>query len=462
MGAGRGLLWLWRFDPRHRFLKKNKVDMALATFKGGIHPPGRKELSKAHPIERAKPPKQVAVPLSQHIGAPCKPVVKPGDTVKLGQVVGEAEAFVSAPVHASVSGKVRAIAEYPNPMGRLVPCVVIESDGEDAWVDLVEDADYLSLSPERIKEKIRQAGIVGMGGATFPTAVKLSPPKEKPVDVVMLNGAECEPYLTADYRLMMERPGEVLEGLKILMRALGVKKGFVGIEDNKPDAVEAMREAAASLADVEVCPLEVKYPQGAEKMLIKAITGREVPNKGGLPMDVGVVVQNVGTALAIHNAVRYGKPLVERVVTVTGRGVAEPRNLMVRVGTMVSEVIEQCGGLTEAAKVISGGPMMGFALSTLEMPVTKGTSGLLALTEGEVVHARDFKPCIRCGRCVDICPMGLMPSMLSVLSEAGQYEECKDYNLFDCFECGSCAYVCPSKRPIVQFVRLAKSMTKPG
>jgi electron transport complex protein RnfC len=302
-----------------------------------------------------------------------------------------------------------------------------------------------------------------MGGATFPTSVKLSPPKEKPIDTVILNGAECEPYLNADFRLMIEKPAEIVEGLKVLMRVLGVEKGYIGIEDNKPEAVEAMREAASGEASITVEDCKVKYPQGAEKMLIKSLTGREVPNKGGLPMDVGVVVQNVGTAVAIYEAARYGKPLIERVVSVTGRGIKEPKNLLARVGTMISHLIDECGGFgDEPAKVVSGGPMMGFALYTLDMPVTKGTSGLLVLTEEETVHADSFKPCIRCSRCIEACPMYLMPSMLSVLSEAGQYEECKDYGLFDCFECGCCAYVCPAKRPIVQQVRLAKSLTKPG
>jgi electron transport complex protein RnfC len=381
--------------------------------------------------------------------------------VKIGDVVGVAEAFVSAPVHSSVSGKVVGLGEFPVAMGRMVPSVVIESDKQDAWTELKEDPDYLNRAPDELRDKVRAAGIVGMGGAAFPTSVKLSPPKEKPIEMVILNGAECEPYLTADYRLMLEKPVEVIEGLKILMKILNVKKGFVGIENNKPDAVEKMKAAAASEPDIDVCALEVKYPQGAEKMLIKAITGREVPPKGGLPMDVGVVVQNIGTALAVYEAARFGKPLVERVVTVTGEGIKEPKNLMVRVGTLVSELIEQCGGLKNGnGKIISGGPMMGFALGTLDVPVTKGTSGILVLPD-EIAHIDEHKPCIRCGRCIDVCPMYLMPSMLSVLSEAGFYEEAKEYNLFDCFECGTCTFVCPSKRPIVQFVRLAKSMTKP-
>ncbi len=435
--------------------------MGLATFKGGIHPPDKKILAANSPIVTATPPKIAVIPLSQHIGAPCKPVVSIGQEVKKGEVVGEPAGFVSSPVHASVSGKVVAMGEFPNAMGRMVNSVVIENDGKDEWTPLKDNPDYMSLPPEELKEKVKAAGIVGMGGATFPTVVKLSPPKEKQIDAVLINGAECEPYLTADYRLMVERPKEVIEGLKILMKILGVQKGYVGIENNKPDAIAKMKEAAAGAAGIEVLALEVKYPQGAEKMLIKAILGREVPPRA-LPMDVGVVVQNVGTALAIYEAARFGKPLIERVVTVTGEGIAEPKNLMVRIGTKISDLIEECGGFKDGVgKVISGGPMMGFALSSLDVAVTKGTSGILVIPEKNVFHADEFGPCIRCGRCIDACAMGLTPSMLSVLSERGFYEEAKEYNLFDCFECGSCTYVCPSKRPIVQLVRLAKSMVKP-
>ena len=434
--------------------------MGLATFKGGIHPPDKKIFSANSPIAASKPPKIAVIPLSQHIGAPCNAIVTIGQEVKKGEVVGEPAGFVSSPVHASVSGKVVAIGEFPNAMGRMVNSVVIENDGKEDWTALKDNPDYMSLPPEALKEKVKAAGIVGMGGAAFPTVVKLSPPKEKQIDAVLINGAECEPYLTADYRLMVERPKEVIEGLKILMKILGVQKGYVGIENNKPDAVAKMKEAASG-SGIEVLALEVKYPQGAEKMLIKAILGREVPPRA-LPMDVGVVVQNVGTALAIYEAARFGKPLIERVVTVTGEGIAEPKNLMVRIGTKISDLIEECGGFKDGVgKVISGGPMMGFALSSLEVAVTKGTSGILVIPEEGVFHAEAFGPCIRCGRCIDACAMGLMPSMLSVLSERGFYEEAKEYNLFDCFECGSCTFVCPSKRPIVQLVRLAKSMVKP-
>jgi electron transport complex protein RnfC len=435
--------------------------MGLATFKGGIHPSDKKTLAANSPIVVSKPPKIVVIPLSQHIGAPCKPIVSIGQEVRKGEIIGEPSGFVSSPVHASVSGKVVAIAEFPNAMGRMVNSVVIENDGKEEWTSLKDNPDYMSLSPEELKEKVKASGIVGMGGAAFPTVVKLSPPKEKPIDAVLINGAECEPYLTADYRLMIEKPKEVIEGLKILMKILGVQKGYVGIENNKPDAVAKMKEAATGESGIQVLALEVKYPQGAEKMLIKAILGREVPPRA-LPMDVGVVVQNVGTALAIYEAARFGKPLIERVVTVTGEGIAEPKNLLVRIGTKISDLIEECGGLKEGTgKVISGGPMMGFALASLDVSVTKGTSGILVIPESGVSHSDKFGPCIRCGRCIDACPMGLMPSMLSVLSERGFYEEAKEYNLFDCFECGSCTYVCPSKRPIVQLVRLAKSMVKP-
>lgn len=435
--------------------------MSLQSFKGGIHPPDKKELSSGNPIENSKPPERVAIPLSQHTGAPCKPAVSIGQSVRKGEVIGTPEGFVSAAVHSSISGKVSAIGEFPVPAGRMVNSIVIENDREEEWVALKEEPNYLDLTPDVIKDKVRSAGIVGLGGAAFPTSVKLSPPKEKPIDIVILNGAECEPYLTADHRLMLERPQEIIEGLRLLMKTLNVKKGFVGIENNKPDAIKKMKDSASAYPNIEVCALEVKYPQGAEKMLIKALTQREVPPRG-LPMDVGTLVQNVGTAVAVYEAVRFGKPLIERVVSVTGKGIRNPKNLMVKIGTLISHLIDDCGGFKNgSSKVIAGGPMMGFALYSLQVPVTKGTSGILVMSDDEVAHAEEYDTCIRCGRCIDACPMSLMPSMLSVLSEVAHYEETKEYNLWDCFECGSCAYVCPSKRPIVQFIRLAKSMTKP-
>jgi len=432
-----------------------------ATFERGIHPKYNKELASGKSITEAKLPKRIVVPLSQHIGAPAQAGVAIGDEVKKGQVIGTASGFVSSPVHASISGKVIAISPFPTPGGKQVTSIVIESDEKDEAVEFKENPEYMNLSADEIRNIIKDAGIVGLGGAAFPTNVKLSPPKEKKIDAVLINGAECEPYLTADHRLMVEHPKEVVEGLKILMKTLGVNEGYIGIEENKPDAIEAMKAASSGDSNIEVHALEIKYPQGAEKMLIKAIKGREVPTKG-LPMDVGVVVQNVGTALAIYEAVRYGKPLIDRVVTVTGNGIKEPANMMVRIGTLFSDIIEQCGGFVDGAvKVISGGPMMGFAQWTLDVPVVKGTSGILVMSEDEYVASDEYSSCIRCGSCLDVCPMGLNPSMLSILSEKGFYDETKDYNLFDCFECGSCAYVCPSKRPMVQFMRLAKSQVKP-
>ncbi len=432
-----------------------------ATFDRGIHPTYNKELASDKAVVQAKLPQRIVVPVSQHIGAPAQPAVSIGDEVKRGQVIGSTSGFVSSPVHSSISGKVIAIADFPSTAGKMVQSIVIESDGRDEAVSFNEHPDYMKLGADEIKNMIRDAGIVGMGGAAFPTNVKLSPPKEKNIDAVIMNGAECEPYLTADHRLMVEHPKEVVEGLKIIMKSLGVDEGHIGIEVNKPDAIEAMNAAVSGEENIKVWPLEIKYPQGAEKMLIRAVKGREVPSKG-LPMDVGVVVQNVGTALAVYDAVRYGKPLYERVVTITGNGINEPANMSIRIGTLMSDVVEQCGGLVEGAvKVIAGGPMMGFAQWTLDVPVVKGTSGILVLTETEYVSSDDYTACIRCGSCIDVCPMGLNPSMLSILSEKGFFEEAKDYNLFDCFECGSCAFVCPSKRPMVQFIRLAKSQVKP-
>ncbi len=426
------------------------------TFSGGIHPSGNKHLTAHKPIVAATIPQRAIIPLSQHIGAPTKPLVVIGQEVKKGEKIGEPAGFVSAPVHASISGKVVALGNIPHVLGMEMPGVVIESDGKDEWVaGLKENPDYLQLSPEELKKLVSEAGIVGMGGATFPTHVKLSPPKEKPIDVVILNGAECEPYLTSDHRLMIEKSAEIVEGLKILMRIVNVSKGVIGIEANKPDAVAAMTKAVAGSPGITVLPVKVKYPQGAEKMLIKAVTRRTVP-AGGLPMDVGVVVQNVGTADAIYNAVRYGRPLIERVVTVTGRGVREPKNLLARIGTPFSQLIAEAGGMTEeAAKVIAGGPMMGISQHTLDVSVIKGTSGITVLPRSEV-STLSYGPCIRCSRCIDVCPMKLQPSVIGLFIEKGHYEDAKDYNLMDCFECGSCTYVCPANRPIVQWVKKAK------
>lgn len=425
------------------------------TFKGGVHPGHFKSATAGKPIIPAEPPARVAILMQQHIGAPCEPLVKVGDLVKVGQKVGDSKAFVSVPAHASVSGKVVEIREYPHPVGRPAKAVVIESDGQNTWHESVKENPPLQeLSADELKKIIREAGIAGMGGATFPTHVKLSPPPEKPIDTVIINGSECEPFLTADHRLMLERPGDVVFGLKVLMKVLGVEKGHIGVEDNKPDCLEALTVAAEG-EPIEVKSLQTKYPQGAEKQLINVFTGREVPS-GGLPMDVGTVVHNAGTAAAIADAVQKGLPLVERIVTVTGPGVTAPANLQVKIGTLVSEVIAQCGGMKEnARKLILGGPMMGLAQTTTEMPVIKGTSGILVLTDAEVsIH--EIKPCIRCGRCVDVCPVNLMPLTIGSATEKGYLDKAEAFHAVDCIECGCCSYVCPAKRPLTQWIRVSK------
>ena len=427
------------------------------SFRGGVHPDDRKRYTAAKAIEAAPLPDKVVIPTRQHIGAPCAPVVKVGDLVKKGQVIAETQAFVSSPIHASVSGKVVEIADYPHPLFGTCQSVVIESDGQDEWVEgLPLSRDWETLDAAALKDIIRQAGIVGMGGATFPTHVKLAPPPEKPIDAFILNAAECEPYLTADHRVMLETPERVVTGMRIVMKLLGVSKGFVGIEENKPDAIAAMTEATKGTG-ITVVPLKTKYPQGAEKTLIKVVLGREVPS-GGLPMDVGAVVQNVGTMAAVSDAVVKGLPLIERVTTVTGGAIVEPKNLLLRIGMTYAQAIDLCGGFTSPpAKLISGGPMMGLAQCRADVPVIKGTSGILALSAAEV-NTGDERPCIRCGRCVEACPMGLVPSMLSILGQRGLYQVAKEeYDLLDCVECGSCVYACPAKRNIVHYVKYLKA-----
>jgi electron transport complex protein RnfC len=430
-------------------------------FKGGIHPPDRKDLTRDKPITTVKCPSRCTVPLVQHIGAPAVAAVKAGDEVKKGQVIGTAGGFVSAPVHAPLSGKVSAVATVPLPSGALAPAVIIENDGREERAGVPGNADADSLAPEQIRERILAAGIVGMGGAAFPTHVKLSPPKGKTIDTLVINGVECEPYLTADYRLMLEQSREIVEGTKCIMKALGVAQCRIGIEANKPDAAAVMEKALCGAPSLSVNVLKVKYPQGAEKMLIKALLDREVPPRG-LPMDVGVVVQNVATAKAVYDAVRFGRPLIERVVTVTGDAVAEPANVLAPIGMATGDLVAACGGFKgEPGKVIMGGPMMGVALASLDVPVTKGTSGVIVLSKESVRQNEEFGPCIRCGRCIDACPMGLIPSMLGILAEKSFYEQAKEYHVHDCFECGSCTYVCPAKRPMVQFIKLTKSLVKP-
>ncbi len=427
------------------------------SFRGGVHPDDRKRYTATKAIEVAPVPVKVIIPTRQHIGAPCAPVVTVGDLVKKGQVIAEAQAFVSSPIHASTSGKVVEIADYPHSVFGSCVAIVIESDGQDEWLEgLPLDRQWKAMEADEIKDAIRQAGLVGMGGATFPTHVKMAPPPDKSIDTFILNAAECEPYLTADHRAMLEYTEKIVTGMQIAMKALGVKRGIVGVEENKPDAIAAMQKVCG-VVGIEVMPLETKYPQGAEKTLIHVITGKEVPS-GALPMDVGVVVQNVGTAIAIADAVERGIPLIERVTTITGAAIVEPKNLLLRVGDTFSNAIAMCGGFKEEPmKVIAGGPMMGMAQSNIEAPIMKGTSGILALTAADVNPGVE-RPCIRCGRCVEACPMGLIPSMLSILGERGAYPVAKEeYDLLDCVECGSCVYVCPAKRNIVHYIKLSKA-----
>ena len=425
--------------------------MKLLTFKGGIHPPYRKEYTEKKALERAKSPKVVYIPLQQHIGASATPIVKVGDEVKLGQKIGEKQGFVSSNVHSSVSGKVIGIEEHEVPGGRGL-CIVVENDFKEELHESVKPKGNLeNLSKEDIISIITEAGIVGMGGAAFPTHIKTSPPSDKQIDAVILNGAECEPYLTADHRLMLENPEDVVFGLKILMKALNVSKGYIGIEVNKLDALESIKKEAQKYSDIQVIPLKVKYPQGAEKQLIYACTGKEVPS-GGLPMDVGVVVNNVATAAQIAQTIKTGMPLVERITTVTGSCIKEPKNLIVKVGTLVFEVIQQCGGIKEdknLGKVVIGGPMTGIAQYTMDIPVNKGESGILLLDEKES-HKQKPQNCIRCGKCVDVCPAFLQPLYISAYSLKNDFESCEKYRVLDCIECGSCSFVCPSARPLLQ------------
>jgi electron transport complex protein RnfC len=425
-----------------------------ARFAGGVHPDPRKAATERLAIVELPPPALAFIPLQQHLGPKSHPLVKAGDAVLLGQKIGEGEGFVAAHVHASVAGRVKEVSLQPHPSGTAVEAVVIESDGTDTPASC-RVHDWETATPEALRELVREAGIVGLGGATFPTHVKLSPPKGKTIDALVVNGAECEPYLTADHRLMLERATEVVAGARILARILGVDRILVGVEANKPDAVAALRLAGGKGIEVESLP--VMYPQGAEKQLIKALLGREVPPPPGLPMDVGVVVQNVGTCAAVCDAICGGRPLIERVVTVAGGGVSRPGNYRARIGTPLRQLVEACGGLSPATvRLVMGGPMMGASQASLDAPVIKGTSGLLALTRDEVPERRAGN-CIRCGRCVRACPMGLLPATLALYAQHQLYERAEGLEAMACIECGSCAYLCPAAIPLVQHIRLAKS-----
>ncbi|MFP4525138.1 MAG: electron transport complex subunit RsxC [Bacteroidales bacterium] len=431
----------------------------LKTFpKGGVHPAENK-IAEDKPIEKLGLPKQVSIPIAQHIGAPAKPVVKKKDKVKVGDVIAESGGFVSSNIHSSVSGTVAKIDNVLDVSGYRKPSVIINVEG-DEWNEKIDTSPELKkefdLSDKEIVDKILEAGIVGMGGATFPSHVKLSVPEGKTIDTLIINGVECEPFLTADHRLMLERAEEMLVGVKLIMKALGVERTIIGIENNKPDAIKHLTNLVKDEKDISVQGLKVKYPQGGEKQLIKALLNREVP-PGGLPLDVGTVVHNVGTTLAVYEAVQKNKPLFERVVTVTGKSVVKPSNFLVRIGTPVSELIEAAGGLPEdTGKVVSGGPMMGKALNSLDVPVVKGMSGLLIFSEKEA-HRQTEMNCIRCAKCLTVCPMHLEPYLLKKLAQLEYFEEAEQNAIMDCIECGSCGFTCPSHIPLLDYIKYGKN-----
>ena len=422
---------------------------------GGVHPSEHKELSEHKPLVRFPEPKIAVIPMAQHLGAPANPIVSVGDTVAVGQKIGEPSAFISAPVHASISGKVIAVEDRPHANRGMCLSVVIESDGKNTLHESVKPhGDLESLSAEQIVSIVRDAGIVGMGGAGFPTAVKLTP--KTPVDTILLNGCECEPYLTADHKLLLHYADEVIFGLKAIMKTTGAEKGVIVIEDNKPDAVELLQSKTADLTNIEVCVAKTKYPQGAEKMLIKRVTGRQVPS-GGLPADVGVVVSNVATAKAISDAIKTGMPLIERVVSVTGEHIKNPGNFIVRIGTPVSELVDACGGITgENVTVKAGGPMMGFVQSTLDTPIMKGSNGIIAV---DTDHTQEVA-CIKCGRCVDVCPMELKPLYFAKYADESNWAGMKQMNVMDCVECRCCEYICSSKIPLVSKIKAGKAAVR--
>lgn len=435
--------------------------MNIRTFKrGGVHPRASK-LSAGASIERFPLPAEAVIPISQHIGAPGELLVKKGDKVLAGQLLAQAKGFVSANVHSSVSGVVSKIGTAFDALGYARPAVYIKVEG-DEWVEGVDRSDTLvkeiTLTQEEILERVGAMGIVGMGGATFPSKVKLSLPAGKTAEYLIINGVECEPFLTADHRVMMEHSEELLVGIEILRKALNGPKAIIGIEVNKPDAIERLSSLCKNYEGITVCPLKEKYPQGGEKQLIAAVTGRQVP-AGGLPIAVGAVVQNVGTVLAVYEAVQKNKPLVERVVTVTGPNVRKPCNLLVRVGTPVSQLVEYAGGLPEdTARVVSGGPMMGKALRDLSSPVTKGTSGVLLLPDS-LAGRKEASNCIRCGKCVEACPMGLEPYLLCRLAKREDLDRMAGDEVMSCIECGSCSFTCPAHIPLLDYIRMGKGMT---
>lgn len=429
--------------------------MGISTFKGGVHPYDGKDFAKDQPIRRIKPKEILVYPLSQHIGAPASPIVAVGDTVLRGQKIAEAGGFVSAPVFASVSGTVKAIEPRHVATGDLVNSIIIENDGEMKETDFHGVEDVASLSKEQIIEKVKEAGVVGMGGAGFPTHVKLSPKEPDKIEFIIANCAECEPYLTADYRRMLENPEELIGGMKIVLRLFDHAKGILGVEDNKPDCIQKLKELTKDEERIEVMPLKTKYPQGGERQLIYATTGRAINSKM-LPADAGCIVDNVETLVAINRAVKEGKPVMDRIFTVTGDAVANPGNFEYCIGMSYAEILEEAGGFKEdPEKMISGGPMMGFAVFSLEIPTTKTSSSLLCFKKDDV-SASEVTACINCGRCVSVCPEQIVPSRLAKMSQFHDSESFERWNGMECIECGSCSYICLAKRPLAQYIKTMK------
>ncbi len=443
----------------HKFVTeyvKSVRENRLDGYYGGVHPTERKEFTEHIPLQRFPEPETVVIPLSMHAGAPANPVVQVGDTVQVGQVIGESAGFISSPVHSSVSGTVTAIENHGHATRGECLSVVIRSDGKNTLHESVKPhKDVEDLTPDEIVDIVREAGIVGMGGAGFPTSVKLKP--AKPVDTILLNGCECEPLLTADHRVLLEFADDVVYGLRAILKAVGAEKGVIVIEDNKPDAIELMKEKTAGFDNMEVVVARTKYPQGAEKMLIKRVTGRKVPS-GGLPADVGCVVSNISTTKAIADAIRTGMPLIERVVTVTGEKVKNPGNYIVKIGTNTKDLIDYCGGLTQEDEVTvkAGGPMMGFVLSDLNVPIMKGSNGIIAVETDHTVE----QPCIKCGRCMDVCPMELSPLYFAKYADEENWQGMKDKNVMDCIECRCCEYICSSKIPLVAKIKAGKNAVR--
>lgn len=433
------------------------MNLLGVTFRHGVHPPESKSLTEHLPVRRLPFPNRIALPLRQHTGKPARSLVKKGDRVERGDKIAEADGYVSVPIHASAAGTVAEIGWWPHPDGSMAETVVIDVAPHSPQIPRPRMVpDWHGLTPDQVRKAVQDGGVVGLGGAAFPTHVKLSPPKELKLDWLLVNGAECEPYLTTDHRMMVEYPERVYFGIRIMMQCLGVKRAVIGVEMNKPDAIATLERTKPADLHITVQPLIVKYPQGAEKMLIKVVTGREVPS-GKLPMHVGVVVQNVGSIATIAEIFETGLPLIERVVTVTGPGVRKPSNLLVPVGTQLGDVLDFCGGLTDdAAEIIFGGPMMGSSQPDLRTPLIKGTTGIVVLTTREVKPKKTY-PCIKCGHCLEACPVFLNPSMLGLLAQTGRYEDMQDrYHLQDCMLCGSCSYVCPSNIPLSQMFAVSK------